>query len=167
MVTVEKKLRPKPALFPQLCKACGRCIEACPKHCIAFAKDIDPISGFTPVAIDEAACNGCGLCFDACPEPYGLFPQPADAGADLVHADPYAAFGPRPDGRPKPREVPGERIPLPPFVPLMMKGAHASAVGALLAGCRHFFGYPITPSTEGAELMARVLPELEIGRAHV
>jgi pyruvate/2-oxoacid:ferredoxin oxidoreductase alpha subunit len=33
-------------------------------------------------------------------------------------------------------------------------------VGAMLAGCRHFFGYPITPSTEGAELMAKVLPDL-------
>jgi len=30
----------------------------------------------------------------------------------------------------------------------------------VLAGCRHFFGYPITPSTEGAELMASVLPVL-------
>jgi pyruvate/2-oxoacid:ferredoxin oxidoreductase alpha subunit len=42
-----------------------------------------------------------------------------------------------------------------------LKGAHASAVGALLAGCRHFFGYPITPSTDGAELMARLLPLLD------
>ena len=42
----------------------------------------------------------------------------------------------------------------------MVKGTHASAIGALLAGCRHFFGYPITPSTEGAELMAKLLPEL-------
>jgi pyruvate/2-oxoacid:ferredoxin oxidoreductase alpha subunit len=33
-------------------------------------------------------------------------------------------------------------------------------VGALLAGCRHFFGYPITPSTEGAELMAALLPRV-------
>ena len=41
-----------------------------------------------------------------------------------------------------------------------MKGAHAAAVGALLAGCRHFFGYPITPSTEGAELMSKLLPRL-------
>jgi pyruvate/2-oxoacid:ferredoxin oxidoreductase alpha subunit len=37
---------------------------------------------------------------------------------------------------------------------------YASAIGALLAGCRHFYGYPITPSTEGAELMARLLPRL-------
>ena len=31
----------------------------------------------------------------------------------------------------------------------------------MLAGCRHFFGYPITPSTEGAELMAKFLPLLD------
>jgi pyruvate/2-oxoacid:ferredoxin oxidoreductase alpha subunit len=41
-----------------------------------------------------------------------------------------------------------------------VKGTHASAIGALVGGCRHFFGYPITPSTEGAELMARLLPKL-------
>ena len=45
--------------------------------------------------------------------------------------------------------------------PLVVKGTYAVAVGALLAGCRHVFGYPITPSTEGAELMAKVLPKLD------
>ncbi len=44
---------------------------------------------------------------------------------------------------------------------MVLKGTHASAIGAVLAGCRHFFGYPITPSTEGAELLAGVLPKLE------
>ncbi len=44
---------------------------------------------------------------------------------------------------------------------MILKGNHASAVGAILAGCRHFFGYPITPSTEGAELMAKLLPQLD------
>ena len=43
----------------------------------------------------------------------------------------------------------------------MIKGNYASAIGALLAGCRHFYGYPITPSTEGAELMAKLLPKLD------
>jgi len=42
-----------------------------------------------------------------------------------------------------------------------VKGTYASALGALFAGCRHFFGYPITPSTEGAELMAKLLPRLD------
>ena len=41
------------------------------------------------------------------------------------------------------------------------KGNYAAAIGALLAGCRHVFGYPITPSTEGAELMAELLPKLQ------
>jgi hypothetical protein len=43
---------------------------------------------------------------------------------------------------------------------MFVKGMHASATGAILAGCRHFFGYPITPSTEGAELMSAILPTL-------
>src|SRR6266568_8073142 len=62
---------------------------------------------------------------------------------------------------PEPVEIPPQVIPLPPTQPLVIKGNYASAVGALLAGCRHFFGYPITPSTEGAELMAKLLPRLD------
>jgi pyruvate/2-oxoacid:ferredoxin oxidoreductase alpha subunit len=52
-------------------------------------------------------------------------------------------------------------VALPKTQPLIIKGNYASAVGALLAGCRHFYGYPITPSTEGAELMAKLLPKLD------
>ncbi|MCP4569308.1 MAG: 2-oxoacid:acceptor oxidoreductase subunit alpha [FCB group bacterium] len=40
----------------------------------------------------------------------------------------------------------------------LMQGNEASALGALYAGCRFFGGYPITPSTEIAEGMARMLP---------
>jgi 2-oxoglutarate ferredoxin oxidoreductase subunit alpha len=39
-------------------------------------------------------------------------------------------------------------------------GDHACAEGALAAGCRFFAGYPITPSTEVAERLARRLPEV-------
>lgn len=42
-----------------------------------------------------------------------------------------------------------------------MQGDHACAEGALAAGCRFFGGYPITPSTEIAERLARRLPELQ------
>jgi len=38
------------------------------------------------------------------------------------------------------------------------QGNEACAEGALYAGCRFFAGYPITPSTEIAELLARRLP---------
>ncbi len=41
----------------------------------------------------------------------------------------------------------------------MQGGNAACAEGALAAGCRFFGGYPITPSTEIAETMARRLPK--------
>jgi pyruvate/2-oxoacid:ferredoxin oxidoreductase alpha subunit len=50
---------------------------------------------------------------------------------------------------------------MPDLEPMVLKGTHAAAIGAILAGCRHVFGYPITPSTEGAELMAKLLPQLD------
>ncbi|NIS82851.1 MAG: 2-oxoacid:acceptor oxidoreductase subunit alpha [Anaerolineales bacterium] len=40
-----------------------------------------------------------------------------------------------------------------------MHGDHACAEGAIAAGCTFFGGYPITPSTEIAELLARRLPQ--------
>jgi 2-oxoglutarate ferredoxin oxidoreductase subunit alpha len=39
-----------------------------------------------------------------------------------------------------------------------VQGNHACALGAIAAGCRFFAGYPITPSSEVAERMARELP---------
>ncbi len=42
----------------------------------------------------------------------------------------------------------------------LIQGNHAAALGALAAGCRFFAGYPITPSSEVAEIMARELPKL-------
>lgn len=42
----------------------------------------------------------------------------------------------------------------------LMQGNEAIVWGALAAGCRFFGGYPITPSTEIAEIMSRELPKL-------
>ncbi len=41
-----------------------------------------------------------------------------------------------------------------------MKGNEAVAEGAILGGCKYFFGYPITPQTEIPEYMAKRLPEV-------
>ena len=158
MATAKTKLRPKPFLFPQFCKACGRCIDACPKHCITMGTEINPLTGMTPVVIDAELCNGCGLCFNACPEPYGLIPLPPEA--EFALQDPETFFGPRTTTAPKPEAIPDVKLPLAELEPMVLKGTHASAIGAVLAGCRHFFGYPITPSTEGAELLAKLLPQL-------
>lgn len=42
---------------------------------------------------------------------------------------------------------------------VLMQGNHACAEGAVAAGARFFAGYPITPSTEVAELLAKKLPQ--------
>jgi 2-oxoglutarate ferredoxin oxidoreductase subunit alpha len=41
-----------------------------------------------------------------------------------------------------------------------MLGDHAAAEGAILAGCRFFAGYPITPATEIAERMSVRMPQV-------
>lgn len=43
---------------------------------------------------------------------------------------------------------------------IMMKGNEALAEGAIRAGCRFFFGYPITPQNEVPEYMSRRMPEV-------
>jgi len=42
----------------------------------------------------------------------------------------------------------------------LMQGNEACAEGALAAGCRFFAGYPITPSSEIAEVLSRRLPAI-------
>lgn len=43
--------------------------------------------------------------------------------------------------------------------PVLMKGNEAVVHGALLAGCRVYFGYPITPASEIAHTAAELLPQ--------
>ena len=38
-------------------------------------------------------------------------------------------------------------------------GAHAMGIGAVMAGCRYFAGYPITPQTEVLEYVSQAIPE--------
>lgn len=139
-------------------------MAACPRHCIVPGDTIHPATGYTPVKLDLGSCNGCALCMQACPEPFGLRAETelhtAACDVDFELQDPAKLFGPKlvepaPNG-----ERPGSLIPLPVCEPMVLKGTYAAAIGALLAGCRHVFGYPITPSTEGAELMARILPKI-------
>ncbi|WRS28217.1 3-methyl-2-oxobutanoate dehydrogenase subunit VorB [Oscillospiraceae bacterium MB08-C2-2] len=46
----------------------------------------------------------------------------------------------------------GERV--------LMKGNEAMAEAAIQAGCRHFFGYPITPQTEVSAYMSKRMPKI-------
>ena len=42
---------------------------------------------------------------------------------------------------------------------VLMKGNEALAESAIRAGCKFFFGYPITPQTELAAYMAKRMPK--------
>jgi pyruvate/2-oxoacid:ferredoxin oxidoreductase alpha subunit/NAD-dependent dihydropyrimidine dehydrogenase PreA subunit len=139
-------VKARPVVLPEYCKGCGRCIGSCAHGCIEAGREIHPATGLVPIRIHLDHCTGCALCFDACPEPYGL--QPEDAAP---------VFRPAPHTE----NLPDLHLSLPESRPLVLKGTYAAAIGAILAGCRHFFGYPITPSTEGAELMAKLLPHLD------
>ncbi len=44
---------------------------------------------------------------------------------------------------------------------VLMKGNEAIGEAAVLAGCRHYFGYPITPQTEIPEYLSRRMPQVE------
>ena len=43
---------------------------------------------------------------------------------------------------------------------VLMKGTEAIAEAAIQAGCKYFFGYPITPQNEIPEYMSAHLPEV-------
>ena len=43
---------------------------------------------------------------------------------------------------------------------VLMKGNEAVAKAAIEAGCKYFFGYPITPQNEIPEYMAREMPKV-------
>ncbi|MDI3508703.1 MAG: 2-oxoglutarate/2-oxoacid ferredoxin oxidoreductase subunit alpha [Clostridiales bacterium] len=43
---------------------------------------------------------------------------------------------------------------------VLIKGTEAIGEAAIMAGCRHFFGYPITPQNEVAEYISKRMPEV-------
>ena len=52
-----------------LCKGCGLCVEACPKHLLMIAKDQINSKGHSPAIItNQSACIGCGFCATMCPD---------------------------------------------------------------------------------------------------
>ena len=52
-----------------LCKGCGLCVTACPKHLISIATDKLNKKGHSPAEItDPAACIGCAFCATMCPD---------------------------------------------------------------------------------------------------
>ena len=53
----------------EICKGCGLCVDACPKHLLVLAKDKINKKGHHPAEItDMAACVACASCALMCPD---------------------------------------------------------------------------------------------------
>ena len=118
------------------CKGCGLCVESCPPKCLELAPELSHY-GVHPAHYTGQDCTGCGICFYCCPEP----------GAITVYR-----LAPPPKAGPGRKQEANMRQ--------LCKGNVAIIKGAVLAGCRAYYGYPITPASEIAEAAALYIPEV-------
>lgn len=66
-----KPALPYPVIDPLECKACGRCIAACPKKVLRMGTTLNA-RGYPYSEYAGAGCIGCLNCFYACPEPNAI-----------------------------------------------------------------------------------------------
>ena len=60
---------PKLTFKEELCKGCGLCVTACPKHILALSRTKLNSKGHTPVEqTDPDKCIGCAFCAMMCPD---------------------------------------------------------------------------------------------------
>ncbi|MCD8138267.1 MAG: ferredoxin family protein [Planctomycetaceae bacterium] len=53
------------------CKACGRCVIACPVKVLELGQKLNA-RGYKPVVYKGEGCIGCGNCYYSCPEPLAI-----------------------------------------------------------------------------------------------
>jgi len=53
---------------PHRCKACGLCIEVCPKDVLEFSQDFNTRGVHYPEIVRPGNCIGCGMCQNICPD---------------------------------------------------------------------------------------------------
>ena len=70
---MEKELvkKPYPVINRLECKACGRCIEDCPKHVLKMGNELNE-RGYHYVEYTGEGCTGCANCYYTCPEPNAI-----------------------------------------------------------------------------------------------
>jgi len=81
-VEIREKDKPYPVINALECKACERCIEACPANVLKMGEELNS-RGYHYVLYAGDGCIGCGACYYTCPEPLAIevhVPQKEKAG---------------------------------------------------------------------------------------
>ncbi|MDW7733105.1 MAG: ferredoxin family protein [Methanolobus sp.] len=71
MSDLQEKKEPYPVINILECKACGRCIVACPKDLLKLSDDLNE-RGYRYVEYVGEGCTGCANCYYTCPEPLAI-----------------------------------------------------------------------------------------------
>ena len=67
----EQTVLSHPEIEADSCKGCGRCVAACPRHCLELQTTLNKM-GIKPVGYKGEGCIGCAMGFYNCPEPYAI-----------------------------------------------------------------------------------------------
>lgn len=151
--------KPYPVIDPEKCKSCGACVLDCPRKLLVIGEDFNT-SGYNYAQYKAGGCDectGCGACFYACPDNAitvykkgaVLTPEEPASELELKVADGFKPLDKR--LRDVFSKTLGSRL---------VEGNEAVIYGALLAGCEQFYGYPITPASEIAQLAAELFPSV-------
>lgn len=71
MSETAKRKEPYPVIHIDECKACERCIIACPRQVLEMSDDINK-RGYHYAVYTGQGCNACGNCYYTCPEPLAV-----------------------------------------------------------------------------------------------
>jgi len=70
-VEIRDKDKPYPVINSLECKACERCIEACPVGVLKMGNELN-VRGYKYVVYSGDGCIGCAACYYTCPEPLAI-----------------------------------------------------------------------------------------------
>ena len=117
------------------CKGCGLCVESCPPKCLYLAPELSHtacIRRTTRGATAPVAGFASIAARNPAPSPFTAW-RPAESCRGQRQGGSHAQ---------------------------LCKGNVAIVKGAVLAGCRAYYGYPITPASEIAEYAALYIPQV-------